>query len=126
MNPNKIRTVQFNLAGLRFWIALLLVVWLLSAVGLGWVVKSFAILFALLLAAPIVGFLVLRWWLRRNLVEDQCPVCSHPSVGINGLQLRCPSCGEPLKVEQGRFLRLTPPGTVDVQAIEVPTKRLED
>jgi hypothetical protein len=126
VNQNSFKTWQFNLAGLRFWIILFTVIWLLGAIGLGWLVKSFFILMALLIAAPVIAFLGLRWWLQRNLVMAHCPVCGFESAGINGTQMRCPSCSEPLRIEQGHFYRLTPPGTVDVEAIDVSVKQLED
>ena len=126
MNPNSYRSLQFNLSGLRFWLTLFLVIWLLSSIGLGWLVKFSAIVLVLLIVTPVIGFFAFRWWLQRNLVTDQCPVCGYESAGINGTQLRCPSCSEPLKIEKGHFHRLTPPGTVDVEAIEVPSKQLED
>jgi hypothetical protein len=117
---------QFNLAGLRFWVTVFAVVWLLGAIGLGWIVKSVLFLLALLIIVPVIGFFGLRWWLQRNLVMDQCPVCGFESAGINGTQMRCPNCSEPLRIEQGHFYRLTPPGTVDVEAIDVSVKQLED
>lgn len=124
MNRNGYSSIQ--LSGLRFWIVLLLIIWLLGSIGLGWLVKSFLILIAIILIAPVIGFLGFRWWLKRNLVVDRCPVCSTEVAGINGAELRCPNCSEPLKVEQGRLLRLTPPGTVDVDAIDVTVKQIED
>ena len=126
MNQNSFKTWQFNLAGLRFWIILFTVIWLLGAIGLGWLVKSFFILIALLILAPVIAFLGLRWWLQRNLVMDQCPVCGFESAGINSTEMRCPNCSEPLRIEKGHFYRLTPPGTVDVEAIDVSVKQLED
>jgi len=129
MNQNNTTRLSFNLSGISFWLTIFAVVWLLGSIGLGWLVKSIAILLVLITLAPIVAFIGFRWWLRRNLVESACPVCSYESVGLNGTQLRCPSCGEPLKVEQGQFMRLTPPGTIDVQAVDVvdvSAKTLED
>lgn len=126
MNRNNYRQVSFNLSGIGFWITLLAIAWLLGAIGLGWIVKSFLVLLGLIILTPVVGFVAFQWWLRRNLVEDQCPVCSYQSTGIKGMQLRCPSCGEPLKIENAKFIRLTPPGTVDVEAIEVPTQQIKD
>ncbi|HEY9625735.1 MAG: hypothetical protein HY785_02760 [Oscillatoriophycideae cyanobacterium NC_groundwater_1537_Pr4_S-0.65um_50_18] len=126
MNPNSYRGWQFNLAGIRFWLVLFAVIWLLGSIGLGWIVKSVFILLGLLILAPIIGFWGFRWWLKRNLVVDQCPVCSYESAGINGTQMRCPSCGEPLQIEKGQFQRITPPGTVDVQAIDVSVKQIEE
>lgn len=124
MNQYSFRSIQFS--GLRFWLTLLLIVWLLGSIGLGWLVKSFFILMGVIVIVPVIAFLVLRWWLQRNLVVDRCPVCSYESAGINGTQFRCPSCSEPLKIEQKQFHRLTPPGTVDVDAIDVTVKQLED
>lgn len=126
MNQNGFRTLRFNFSGLNFWLTLLLFAWLLGSLGLGWLVKSIAILIVFMIAVPIVGIVVLQWWLKRNLVEGQCPVCTYELTGLNGTQMRCPSCGEPLKIHQGHFDRLTPPGTVDVQAIDVSVKQLED
>jgi hypothetical protein len=124
VNPNSYGTIQFS--GLRFWLVLLAVAWLLGTVGLGWLVKSFFILIALLIITPVLGFLGFRWWLKRNLVMAQCPVCGTESAGINGTQMRCPSCSEPLKVENKQFHRLTPPGTVEVDAIDVTVKQLNE
>jgi hypothetical protein len=117
---------QFNLSGLGCWLPLLATVLLLGSVGLGWVVKSLLIVVGLVIIAPAIGWLVFRWWLKRNLIEDKCPVCSYEFTGFNQTDCRCPNCGEPLKVEQGHFYRLTPPGTIDVEAVEVSAKQIED
>jgi predicted RNA-binding Zn-ribbon protein involved in translation (DUF1610 family) len=120
------KTFQLNLLNLRPWLTLLAVVWLLASLGLGWLVNSLLIIFGLLLLAPIVAFFGFRWWLQRNLVADQCPVCGHEFTGLNNSQLQCPSCGEPLLLQNGHFRRFTPEGTIDVTAIEVPAKSLEE
>ncbi len=108
------------------WLTLLTTFLLLGSVGLGWLVNGFLVLIGLALIAPAIGWLGFRWWLRRNLVEDKCPVCTYEFTGFNGTNCRCPSCGEPLKVEQGHFNRLAPPGTIDVDAVEVSVQQLED
>jgi hypothetical protein len=126
VNQNSYRNLQLNLSGFSFWLTLFAVVWLLGSIGLGWLVKSFVIIIGLLLITPAIAFLGFRWWLQRNLVEDNCPVCSYSFTAINGMQLRCPNCSEPLKMEKGHFNRLTPPGTVDVEAVEVSAKQIED
>lgn len=118
--------MQFSLAGVRFWLVTLAVVWLLGTIGLGWLVKSFFVLLCLLLIAPVVGFFGLRWWLKRNLVADVCPVCRYEFTGLNNSEFSCPSCGEPLQIQQGHFHRLTPPGTVDVEAVDVSARQLEE
>ncbi len=126
MNQNGMRSLQFNFSGFSFWLTLLALIWLLGSIGLGWLVKSFIILIGLILVMPLLAFIGFRWWLKRNLVVDRCPVCDYESAAINGTQLRCPSCSEPLQVEKRHFHRLTPPGTVDITAIEVPVKQIEE
>jgi hypothetical protein len=121
-----LKSFQFNFANLSRWLTLLVVISLLGSVGLGWLVNSFLILVGLLLITPVIAFVGFQWWLQRNLVQNCCPVCSYEFTGLNRTQLQCPSCGEPLKVEQGQFNRLTPSGTIDVQAVEVSTKPVED
>lgn len=126
MNQNSFRNVQFNLSGLNFWLTLLAIAWLLGSLGLGWIIKSFVVILGLIIITPVLGFIGFRWWLKRNLVEAACPVCSFELAGINGTEMRCPNCSEPLKVETGHLRRLTPPGTVDVEAIEVSAKQIDE
>lgn len=120
------KSFQFNFSNLTRWLLILAVIWLLGSVGLGWLVNSFLILVGLLVLAPVAAFVGFRWWLQRNLVQNQCPVCRYEFTGLNRTQLKCPSCGEQLTVEQGQFNRLTPPGTIDVQAVEVPSQPVKD
>jgi Zinc-ribbon containing domain len=126
VNENSLNNFQLALASMSRWLTPLLIIILLGSVGLGWLVKSFFILLGFLLLAPVIAFLGFRWWLKRNLVQDQCPVCHHEFVGLNQTQFQCPSCNEPLTIEQGHFQRLTPPGTIDVQAVEFSAQRLND
>lgn len=126
MNDNFSRIFWLNNSGLGCFLTLLLLGLLLGSVGLGWIVNSILIFFALLLLLPAIAFWGLRWWLGRNLVESQCPVCNYQFTGFNGAECRCPNCEEALKVEGGCFTRLTPPGTIDVEAVEVSARRLQD
>lgn len=126
MNNYPPKLLWLNNSGLGCFLTLIALGLLLGAVGLGWVVNSFLILLGIIFLAPVVGFWVLRWWLKRNLVEDQCPVCGYEFTGFNNLECRCPSCGEVLKIENDHFQRMTPPGTIDVDAVEVSVKQIED
>jgi len=123
MSPKNFR---FNLANIRPWLTILIVVWLLGIVGLGWLVKSVLFLVGLIILAPVLAFLGFGWWLRRNLIQDKCPVCRYEFTGLNRTELRCPNCNELLLVKHHHFNRLTPPGTIDVQAVEVPANPAED
>lgn len=122
----RLNNSQPNLLNLRPLLTLLAITWLLASLGLGWLVNSLVILFGLLLLAPVVAFVGLRWWLQRNLVTDKCPVCSYEFTGLNDSQLQCPSCGEVLTVQKGHFQRFAPDGTIDVTAVEVKSQRLEE
>lgn len=126
MNQDIPKIFQLNLSGLARWLTLIAIFMLLGTVGLGWLVNGFLILAGLAIISPLIGWLGFRWWLKRNLVEDKCPVCTYEFTGFNGTDCRCPSCGEQLKVEQGHFNRLTPPGTIDVEAVEVSARAIED
>ncbi|OCR00219.1 hypothetical protein BCD67_21340 [Oscillatoriales cyanobacterium USR001] len=118
--------ISLNIPTISNWLIILGIAWLLASIGLGWVVKSFLILIGLLVLTPVIGFFVLRWWLNRNLIQGSCPVCQYEFTAINQTQCPCPSCGEPLKIEGGIFNRMTPPGTIDVTAVEVSVRQLED
>lgn len=125
MDPNRPNLFQFiNLSGLGSWLILLAVILILSSVGLGWLVNAFLIGLGFLIISPAILFLVLRWWLNRNIAQGNCPVCNYELAGLEKSQLQCPSCGEPLKIENGQFERLTPPGTIDVDAVDVEAKQL--
>jgi len=103
-----------------------LIIWLLGSIGLGWLVNSFLILVGLLLISPVIAVFVLRWWVSRNVITDQCPVCSYEFTGLNQGQFQCPNCGETLIVENRQFQRVTPPGTIDVQAVEVSSSPVDN
>ena len=101
-------------SGLRFWLTALLIFWTLSSIGLGWLVNSFFILIGLVTFVPVIAFFGLQWWVKRSIVSADCPVCSSTFTATRSSQFQCPSCGEPLQEEQNKFVRLTPPGTIDV------------
>lgn len=126
MNANTSKLLQLTLSGLGNWLILIAIALLLGAAGLGWIVKSIVIFLGLLLIAPFIAVFGLRWWLSRNLVQDSCPVCSYEFAGLVQSQMQCPNCGEPLQVQDGKFTRLTPPGTIDVDAIDVSVQQIPD
>jgi hypothetical protein len=126
VNNNFFRTYSANESGVGCLVPLLLAGLLLGSIGLGWIVNGFLILLAVLIITPMIGWWGVRWWLRKNLVEDRCPVCSYEFTGFNRTECQCPNCGEALKVEGGKFIPVLPPDTIDVEAIEVPVQTLED
>ncbi|MBD1845874.1 hypothetical protein H6F89_21180 [Cyanobacteria bacterium FACHB-63] len=126
MNQNQLYNLQLGINGFGRLLTFIGFALLLSAVGLGWLVKSFLFVLALLIGAPIVGIFVFQWWVRRNIVQADCPVCGAELTGFNQAQMQCSNCGEPLQAEKGRFKRMTPSGTIDVEAVEVAVQVLDD
>ncbi|MGL5081873.1 MAG: hypothetical protein ACRC8A_10345 [Microcoleaceae cyanobacterium] len=126
MNQGRPRPFLLNLSGLSNWLTLVIIIWLLATFGLGWLVNWILILIGILLLAPVVFVVGVRWWLDRNMVIDQCPMCRYEFTALNQTQCQCPNCGELLHVDQGRFSRLTPPGTIDVQAIDISAQTTDD
>ncbi len=117
---------QQNLSTISRLLTVFIVVWLLGTLGLGWLVKSFAVIILFLLITPVIAFFGFQWWLKRNLISDACPVCKTEFTALNNTQCRCPQCGESLLVENQQFKRFAPSGTIDVQAVDVSVKPLED
>jgi predicted RNA-binding Zn-ribbon protein involved in translation (DUF1610 family) len=101
-------------SGLRFWLTTLLVFWIFSAIGLGWLVKSFFILIGLVIFVPVIAFFGLQFWIKSNIVTADCPICSSTFNATKSSQFQCPSCGEPLQVQQNKFVRITPEGVIDI------------
>jgi hypothetical protein len=119
VNNNSPNLFQVNLPRFQSWLTILAVCLLLGSLGLGWLVKSALVVIGLAIVTPIIGFLGFFWWLRRSIVEAECPVCSNPLQGVNGSEIQCTNCGEVLKVDRGQFVRDTPADTIDVIAVEV-------
>jgi len=126
VNPNSSNQIRFNLSGLGCWLTVLALIWLLGAVGLGWVVKSIAVIAVLVMLAPVLIFIGLRFWLKRNLIQADCPVCATSLTGIKGAETLCPNCGTPLKVAPEGFQRLGQDGTIDVDAVDVTVEVVPD
>ena len=126
MNDRFNQLLRLNTSGLGCWVSLILIVFVLTSVGLGWLVNVTLVSLALLFIAPVVAFWGLQWWLRRKLIQAQCPVCNYEFTGFKNTEFNCPSCGEALKVESEKFSRITPPGTIDVDAVEVSVQKIDE
>lgn len=126
MRGNFARELQLNLSGLGCWLVSIVAFVLLASAGLGWFANGLLIFLGAIILLPAIALGAASWWVNRNLIEDNCPVCNYQFTGLNGTMSRCPNCGEPLKVENRRFCRLTPEGTIDVEAIEVEPRQIEE
>lgn len=110
---------RINSSGIGCWLTLIAIALLLGSVGLGWIVKSLAVIFVLITITPFVLFFGVRWWLSRNLIEGNCPVCDTALTGLNKTQTVCPNCRTQLQVTREGFERFVPDGTVEVNAVDV-------
>ena len=126
MNDRFNKLLQLNTSGLGCWASIILTLFVLTSIGLGGAIKGLIILVALIFITPVIAFWGFQWWLRRKLVQAQCPVCSYEFTGFKNTQFNCPSCGETLKVDAESFSRMTPPGTIDVDAVEVSVQTIEE
>jgi predicted RNA-binding Zn-ribbon protein involved in translation (DUF1610 family) len=120
------KVLQYNTSGLGCWVSLILFVLVVGKIGLAGVLSGFLILIALFFLVPIIGVWGFQWWLKRKLTLAQCPVCSYEFTGFKNTEFDCPSCGETLQVEGHRFARMTPPGTIDIDAVEVSVQSIEE
>ncbi|MGF1576412.1 MAG: hypothetical protein ACFCU9_10820 [Cyanophyceae cyanobacterium] len=118
MNPNTPRTYSISLSGWGFWLSALGGALLLSWIGLGWVVPTLLGLLVFLLSLPLMILLAFRWWVRRRIATDTCPVCEFESQAIEGSRFLCPNCGESLFVADGEFYRQTPSGIIEVELLD--------
>ena len=119
------RIISIGDSGFGCLLTIVLVSLVLGSVGLQWVVNGVLILIALLVITPILALWGFRWWLKNNLVQDNCPVCGYTLSGFNNNNLRCVNCGEELNVEAGKFIRDTPAGTIEVDVVEVDVEVLD-
>jgi predicted RNA-binding Zn-ribbon protein involved in translation (DUF1610 family) len=126
VNERLNKVLQYNNSGLGCWVGLILFVLVVGKIGLGGVLSGFLILIALLFLLPIIGVWGFQWWLKRKLTLAQCPVCDYEFTGFKNTEFDCPSCGETLQVKGDRFMRMTPPGTIDVDAVEVSVQHIEE
>ncbi|MEL6929475.1 MAG: hypothetical protein AAFO95_12670 [Cyanobacteria bacterium J06600_6] len=126
MNDRFNKLLQINTSDIGCWASVILTVLFFTSVGLGWVIKGFVISLVLLFITPLVAFWGFQWWLKCKLIQSNCPVCSYEFTGFKNTEFNCPSCGEALQVEAESFSRITPPGTIEVDAIEVSAKKIEE
>ncbi|NJK59145.1 MAG: hypothetical protein HC918_01145 [Oscillatoriales cyanobacterium SM2_1_8] len=101
--------------GWRSGLGWLLLLWLLSTLGFGWLLRSLAVLVALLVLVPAIAVVAGQWWWRQNTIADACPMCQGEFTALRSTSVNCPHCGEALTVVDRRFTRYTPPGTIEVE-----------
>lgn len=124
MNQN-FNQMQVRFPGLGCWLFVLGAAWLLGAIGLGGIVKSIFALVLFLVLTPVVVLVVARFWIKRNLVEGDCPVCNQSLTSLKNVKLTCPSCATQLTTTENGFERFAPDGVIDVQAVDIKSSAVD-
>jgi uncharacterized Zn finger protein (UPF0148 family) len=60
-----------------------------------------------------------QFWLKRSLIQGNCPVCTTPLTGIKDATTQCPNCGTVLTTTANSFQRQAEEGTIDITAMDV-------
>lgn len=118
MNQN-FNQLQVRFPGLGCWLFVLGAAWLLGAIGLSGIVKSIAVLVLFVMLAPVLAFLGLQFWLKRNLINGDCPVCEQTLAGLKNSNLVCPNCATELTATADGFERTATDGVIDIQAVDI-------
>ncbi|MEL6604423.1 MAG: hypothetical protein AAFP20_14495 [Cyanobacteria bacterium J06614_10] len=118
MNQN-FNQLQVRFPGLGCWVFILIGAWVLGAIGITGILKSIFAVALFLILAPVIAFAGLQFWLRRNLVEGNCPVCEQPLTSLKNLKMACPNCGTEVMVTAEGFERVAAEGVIDIQAVDV-------
>lgn len=126
MNDRFDKLLQYNISGIGCWGSLILIAVVGASVGFKWIISSFLIVMALFLILPIIFVWGFQWWLKRKLTQGKCPVCDYGFTGFKNTEFNCPSCGELLQAEAEGFIRVTPSGTIDIDAVEVPSQVIDE
>ena len=118
MNQN-FNQLQVRFPGLGCWVFILISAWIVGAIGITGILKSIFALVLFLVLAPVLAFLGLQFWVKRNLVEGNSPVCEQPLTGLKNIKTPCPNCGTEVTVTENGFERTAADGIIDVQAVDV-------
>ncbi|MEL6160464.1 MAG: hypothetical protein AAFQ40_14035 [Cyanobacteria bacterium J06623_5] len=124
MNQN-FNQLQVRFPGLGCWVFILIAAWVLGAIGITGILKSIFAVALFLVLAPVLAFAALQFWIRRNLVEGNCPVCEQPLTSLKNLKMPCPNCGTEVTVTAEGFQRTAAEGVIDIQAVDVQSSTVE-
>ncbi len=122
MNQN-FNQLQVRFPGLGCWLFILGAAWLIGAIGLSGIIKSIVVLVLLIFLVPVLAFFALQFWIKRNLITGNCPVCEQPLTSLKGLQTPCPNCGTAVSATREGFVRFATDGVIDVQVVDVRPNR---
>lgn len=96
--------------------------WLLISGQIGWILQSFLFLLFMFSVVPVLGILVLRFWLNRQLVQGECPSCGAAVTGLKGRSFQCMNCGQMIQNDEFGNFSVKDPATA---TIDIHAKRID-
>lgn len=113
--------LQARFPGLGCWLFAFIAIWVIGAIGITGILKSIFAVILFLILAPVLLSVVARFWLKRNLVSGNCPVCEQSLVCMKQSKLTCPNCATEVSATDNGFERVAAEGVIDVQAVDIQT-----
>ncbi len=113
--------LQARFPGLGCWLFVFAAIWVIGAIGITGILKSIFAVILFLILAPILLSLAARFWLKRNLITDNCPVCEQSLVCIKQSKTICPNCATEVMATENGLERVAADGVIDVQAVDIQT-----
>ncbi|MEM8503285.1 MAG: hypothetical protein AAF716_09055 [Cyanobacteria bacterium P01_D01_bin.1] len=113
--------LQARFPGLGCWLFVFVAIWIIGAIGITGILKSIFAVILFLILAPVLLSVAARFWLKRNLVTGNCPVCEQSLVCLKQSKIICPNCGTEVTATDNGLERVAADGVIDIQAVDVKT-----
>ncbi len=111
--------LQVRFPGLGCWLFAFIAIWVIGAIGITGILKSIFAVILFLVLAPVLLSVAVRFWLKRNVVTGNCPVCEQSLVCIKQSKTICPNCATEVTATSDGFERVAADGVIDVQAVDI-------
>ena len=111
--------LQTRFPGIGCWLFAFIAIWVIGAIGITGILKSIFAVILFLILAPVLLSVAARFWLKRNLVSGNCPVCKQSLVCIKQSKTICPNCATEVTATSDGLKRATADGVIDVQAVDM-------
>ncbi|EDX85732.1 hypothetical protein S7335_3435 [Synechococcus sp. PCC 7335] len=111
--------LQTRFPGLGCWLFAFIAIWVIGAIGITGILKSIFAVVLFLILAPVLLSIAAQFWLKRNLITGNCPVCEQSLVCIKQSKTVCPNCATEVTATADGFERATADGVIDVQAVDI-------
>lgn len=111
--------LQARFPGLGCWLFVFIAIWVIGAIGITGILKSIFAVVLFLILAPVLLSVAAQFWLKRNLISGNCPVCDQSLVCLKQSKTICPNCATEVIATEDGFERVAADGVIDVQAVDI-------